>query len=689
MSDWHIFRCEKRRVRCSANKTSMLLLINATECYLAHISALVVRRFYGSTHGQAMDDITVMNSKPRRQRGESRKRCTGCRKAGHNCPLPVLRAKMSEAKIPFEKDGTTPQRCRTCYVHKCPGGLAAERVGQDAKNDVRAMVNDQRLDQKSSHEDVRQLERRLVCKHTANAVEAFTTELKQVVEYSVVQHASNATNMLFSDLQVDLPQILLNRGEMLFQTFSSELMQGPTMSDGNPSPFQNVCCTVSADVQQRALQFVALRKDEANKNFLTQLRATTAMLRAKWGDQAMVAFNSDFKNELMRLKLTYVSAEQCQEDASLAIMAALQQTTSSLLAPYVGNESPAVHPSDTHSSLPVAIACIPATSSSPAVSAAFAVPTVPVFARSRVERLSHQMITLAFIPNKGRGVVALQRLEYDDRLLKDDSICVRRHFNEAKSRIGEFRMAGQLVTKWKREMMDMWPQTDFVREPVPLEYQSTCLEADIWSRAIAVIKFNAFKLSDADEVWDQLNPLLCFFNHSCVPNAEINGDEARALRRVDTTEELTISYLQFEPGCTKRQRDRELFARWKFHCDCYLCARNEPIPRKDTMNVKASAKRTPSKNRKRRRSKFKNASARKIAETNIYSPRQFKHHRGPPSSATSSTSSTSATKANNSTTDGDCSMNINTHGNVDAFGTDVGTNVAPTWQRRVCTFITN
>ena len=99
-----------------------------------------------------------------------------------------------------------------------------------------------------------------------------------------------------------------------------------------------------------------------------------------------------------------------------------------------------------------------------------------------------------------------------------------------------------------------------------------------------------------------LYPLTSRINHSCVPNCEVRSQQyidctidVVATQDIKIGEEITISYIYGTGGSfansngentlnystTKRQRNQktthrrqqELYAKYLFHCDCFLCKR--------------------------------------------------------------------------------------------------------------------
>ena len=66
-------------------------------------------------------------------------------------------------------------------------------------------------------------------------------------------------------------------------------------------------------------------------------------------------------------------------------------------------------------------------------------------------------------------------------------------------------------------------------------------------------------------------------NHSCSPNCELDTTRAktlvlRARCRIRPGDELTLSYMQFDPFASTRLRREELWNNYGFMCECRLCS---------------------------------------------------------------------------------------------------------------------
>lgn len=94
---------------------------------------------------------------------------------------------------------------------------------------------------------------------------------------------------------------------------------------------------------------------------------------------------------------------------------------------------------------------------------------------------------------------------------------------------------------------------------------------------------NSFTLSAADltPIGVAMSPVCALFNHSCEPNAVVvfpkGGKEmvVVALRDIAEGEEVLTSYVDVSQPYAERQK--EVWERYDFHCDCALCAKDRDM----------------------------------------------------------------------------------------------------------------
>ena len=201
----------------------------------------------------------------------------------------------------------------------------------------------------------------------------------------------------------------------------------------------------------------------------------------------------------------------------------------------------------------------------------------PASAKDRLETMSRQMLTIKETSGKGKGIFAKKKLRACQKLFKDDLIQAyhEKGSREEDKEAGTYKVASHLITKFKEEALEMFAPPDFDAKPIdiPIAYRTYGYDRALWQRAMAVVSANAW----GDEYMIQLNPLFCFFNHSCAPNAVIFQDCAYTLEEIQSGEEVTIAYLRFPEATTTAERHLQL-ADWKFTCTCDLCLNNSPIP---------------------------------------------------------------------------------------------------------------
>lgn len=203
---------------------------------------------------------------------------------------------------------------------------------------------------------------------------------------------------------------------------------------------------------------------------------------------------------------------------------------------------------------------------------------------------SQQRLNMCSIAGKGRGILANRTLPSETKLLKDQTVMV---FEEAGDTNAALHMlAAQLLLKYPRECAQLYTRLPLRMHKIPAAYARYNFTRHDWSHAIEAVFANGWGCESMREI----HPLFSFFNHSCAPNAEIRGDCAFTLRPIMAGEEVTISYVEFEPGMTREERALEL-QHWGFTCTCTLCAMHGRTPSK--VRAKSEHKRRSKKRRHR------------------------------------------------------------------------------------------
>jgi hypothetical protein len=105
---------------------------------------------------------------------------------------------------------------------------------------------------------------------------------------------------------------------------------------------------------------------------------------------------------------------------------------------------------------------------------------------------------------------------------------------------------------------------------------STGHDIDTIIRYYLILETNAFPSG--------ICPKIARCNHSCIPNAKVEEDQDSngeifykliAARKIETNEEVVISYLETDIKWTRTMRQRHLYNQYYFDCSCDLCCLGE------------------------------------------------------------------------------------------------------------------
>ena len=103
----------------------------------------------------------------------------------------------------------------------------------------------------------------------------------------------------------------------------------------------------------------------------------------------------------------------------------------------------------------------------------------------------------------------------------------------------------------------------------------TPLLVSLAERLLSALKLNSFLGRDSTDDRRQyvmLLPLMAAVNHSCRPNATLRDNSLVAIRDIEPSEQICISYLNdSDLRADVRTRQAKLYHSWGFQCRCARC----------------------------------------------------------------------------------------------------------------------